>query len=609
MFSMMNYIYFILIGTINPIYSIQIHWLDSLSYQITRNPQIHQLVIFLNSNESQSSYQQRIILRKLMELPNLMIDVTKASFLTDFKELKRMNLVNRYIAIYEELHNSVSTDKLNGFLNLFVNITRKYPRPKCLFIVLSHRFSYSQIKDFLIYAWRHKFLDVSLLELRGNLRTKYVVPVYHTYNPFFTNFTRVNFDSNVELFPDKLSDVNQQVLQVPIFNLEPYVKVILNNKTGKSSIKGAFVDLLPIVTKHLNFHVNHTGGLLNMSLWSATDINILNNFNLSVMPTPLPRSEAIYKNDSYVQLDLGYVYEDLVILVPILPIAAGTVSLKIFTNILIIPFITGLCIKLVRLCKLNIERISMFEVLEVLLSLAARYQPTSTAGRFIFFSVIIVGMQYSLEFYTDLMENLVNDDVPFDSLEEIIDYPLTPYVNKALLNVTLGGNDSVTDLLQSRVIPIDSILNCTELLSTNKELACITPKLNAKMRSSIYQDADGSPVMKIAKPILFSQRWVYIFENSSPYMLKFQKLFNRLYQTGVFYYVIHQHVYYHAVSVMENEEEDTKGALFMQLIFILVIGCFFSTIVFLLELVVAFLVRYCWRGGLHLSRRIIKRKV
>ena len=590
------YLVIILSGfALNSVHGLGNNWLDSLLQQITETLGTYQIALFINSNKTISTPLQNTIFQQIIqEVPSVVIDLAKSPIPSDYKPLalpgfRNPRHVTLYLVIHREVSNSNSSTNLNAFFDFFVKLQPHYTQPKCLVILLSDKISNTYIRSVFKYAWAKKFLDFSILDVNADHHaTINTIPLLHYYNPFYGIFHREYFNSNFLIFPDKLYDGNGNSLKVPIFHFSPYLEVKMNNDSIIEKITGSYYELMPIIAKRINFYLEYIFEVENGTLSSILDDTNLQNSHLNMMPIPFPRSlQSSLTESSYLALDSGFIYEDVVVLVPVIEIGNINISLKIFQFIFIVPFITGCFSRLLHFLKIKCEKLMTFNVLQVLLSVSLHNPPKKLVGRIIYFCIIILSIQYARDFYSDLIDNLVNDEVTFNSFDDIIDYPLQPYVDRLLMERAFVDEDQFLGYVKKKSIPVEDVGECADLLQVNKTMACIAMRLRARVFTKRYLNKNRSPIMMIAKPVILSERWAYLFEKSSPYIDKFYDLLQRLFEFGVFKHIVNANYRKKSLEVEEDkeEEDDTQSDLFLQLQSILTFGYGVSVGVFCAELV------------------------
>ena len=136
--------------------------------------------------------------------------------LTNANDLKENNL-QRWVPTFELLRTS-----------LFYTT-----RLKCLIVVFENFIPIEYIKAILQLAWKFNFLDFTLLQI-----TKFKCLVAY-FNPFNHDFVFSNCAiSNINLFPNKLNNMHEYVLQTGVFSLcWPDCYFNSNSDTGKYLVK------------------------------------------------------------------------------------------------------------------------------------------------------------------------------------------------------------------------------------------------------------------------------------------------------------------------------------------------------------------------------------
>lgn len=123
-------------------------------------------------------------------------------------------------------------DNLNGiksFINFLISQLYVRKRPKCLIILSINNTDEIQVIEVLIYAWKKKFLDFTIMEKTSSI---------YYFNRFECIVYRKNLqDSNIKIFPDKLRNAHNYPLYMKNnYNADEFVHLRSSNKKVEINI-------------------------------------------------------------------------------------------------------------------------------------------------------------------------------------------------------------------------------------------------------------------------------------------------------------------------------------------------------------------------------------
>lgn len=127
------------------------------------------------------------------------------------------------------LHKSLIVTCINDLnqakicINFLVKNIPVYPRPKCL-IILYHDQKYNftcEIMNVLKYAWIHKILDFTVINLTEEKNNIF----FHYLNPFDSKVIKIEFNDQVQVFPNKFKHMKNYPLNVTFCSMDLYEKM------------------------------------------------------------------------------------------------------------------------------------------------------------------------------------------------------------------------------------------------------------------------------------------------------------------------------------------------------------------------------------------------
>lgn len=126
---------------------------------------------------------------------------------------------------------------------------------------------------------------------------------------------------------------------------------------------------------------------------------------------------------------------------------------------------------------------------------------------------------------------------------------------------------------------------CIHLLMRTDNAVCIMPSIRANYFVSENLNAEGKPIMKIAEPSFRFDYTALSYEKSSPYAEKMDKIIQYLLESGISGLWEHR-AHTHRAQIHQLNKTSAviiDDCLLTQLIIILFIGYFISTLIFMYE--------------------------
>lgn len=228
-----------------------------LTEKVTINLHYHQIVLLIDKDMQQTRAQTEYLKKCILqEHPTMLID---------FNSLHVVKTRLRYpsfgsprsTTFYMLLYHRDSDLNFQDVLNDYIELWPQSIRPKWLSIDLSSDNiitpSKSKYNLLLLDAWRHKFLDFTLVEIKGSNQT-----VLHSYNPFTEQFTAEIFTHETDIFPDKLMNMHGHTLKTRFIH-EPPSLYLEQDKFGKIvGINGTDYRIIRTLSQVLKFNLNYT---------------------------------------------------------------------------------------------------------------------------------------------------------------------------------------------------------------------------------------------------------------------------------------------------------------------------------------------------------------
>lgn len=455
-------------------------------------------------------------------------------------------------------------EEFKPFVDFLIPKLSVRKRPKCL-IAYSRNFQHANemaLIDTLKYAWKKKFLDFSFISTPSS-------SVYY-FNPFCSIVYLKKLNDEVEIFPDKLLNLNGHPFYIP--NLKH-----LNNSLFLQSHRK--------VNINSKFDITFVAKVLNQSLVVKR--------NLTHPPTSLNHMES-HGLDMHTYWPIRYDYlsnysvssevelENFVAIVPVIPLPRSDISFKIYYVFPLTSPIVFFLLYLFNRFQAISRHIRTFDIVQILLSQPIKCLPQKMAHRMIFVTAIIVSVKIMNDFLANtFIMQFEQEEIPFNTHKDLWNSQLQPYTDSYTVK-EIKPNDEYLTRIIDRTRIVDNIVDCIETLNNWKNVTCITYEFLAKIYQAKFPDA-----MKVAKtPVFTVNGRFYVFAKASPYAMKFLEVIRRAREADLMYW----EVLVDPCSVFWNFEKETRGAHgkainSRQLLIILWFGFFVSGVIFIIELI------------------------
>lgn len=478
----------------------------------------------------------------------------------------------RDTTVYIILQGKNSSVRVNDTLN---KLTKKSPismRPKCLVI-------YSQTKNLLDVetkkilheAWSLKFLDFTII--RVNIHG---VPIdYINYNPFKNIFNFGYWKNKYDLFPDKLIDVNKYPLNLPVYQLPPYM-VIKSQNGNVISVHGHTpLIYLTAIAKKLNFKLNFT---------YYQDESPVKEYYKLIFSVANGQSHMtaikFYFSDHIFDLKvlLGYPYDigKWVMVAPIFLEYNIDIPLETFLYVVSFILILLIFVTTLKVLKMNSKQWNMLNLFGVLIGMGVS-QPIKNTDRIIFLTLAIVSIVYSGDFFSTFTDIKVSGtEKEFNTYEDI---------NKLQIPVYTTGNKSVFGTeFQKKVLYHDLMFNHSDCLAKviyTRNGICVLNLQTAIFAVTNNLNAQGKQVMKIPDISIDPEFIGFFYEKGSPFAEKIEKLMLRMIQFSISPI---RKIYNLRLHYTEDESSDNDETIIKTALSILIVGSFIATVTFAYEL-------------------------
>lgn len=410
-------------------------------------------------------------------------------------------------------------DQVMYFLEFYDKSYPIHARPKCLIIFEeeSNVTSDHSIKALLEFAWTKKFLDATVLQVSPHENQTQL----YTFNPFLNEFKKSFLTENSDFFPNKLRNLNKYSFRTPIAHLPPYMTTEkdANGKVQLSS--GHNYKFLKVALMLMNLHheqilFDSSGQFEKLVLNQSVNMYSIPHINLKSFWAPL----LILHDDC-----IPYVG----IMVPE-PIFKFNISIEFLTFFIYFP-ITLITIKcIITILHLKNFDFEILEVIRLIFGMPLLMIPKKIFKRILIVFLFFTSMLFSIDLVTHLLNNIVvYDEVKFNSMEDITksDYKLAMnVVVRSIIFNTDKGYDP--EFIKKKVIHENIV--CPHPTMKDKTI-CVLSMLRAKgvMKNSNYKMIGVNFACNVAG---------YPFERASPYIDRFKSVFMRMYESGIYKWIL-----------------------------------------------------------------------
>ena len=567
-------------------------WLNTFEKQMLNNIKSSQLIIFSNNSlQTKSQYQDITIAMLIKIIPCINIDTMKLMTSDDHLYLevplfKNPRQTSTFVMTYyaEQLYEAFQILNFKNYIDFIDTVFSFYQRPKCLILFINNKQSTEDfLKIILRYAWSKKFLDFTIMELDTQYAEKTDVfsPNLYYLNPFLDTLTKVVVDSNIEIFPDKLNNLNGYPLIFPVMSLPPIIELIKDSKGNIIKTKTDKFGIVEITAAKLDFYMKFISAESNITFYE--DMKIVNKL-LQNRKADMGSALAPSLNIPAIgELDFGHGCTSFVAIIPIIKENYINIPTDIYMYLFIIPSMLVITLYVMNILKIQKTRWSVLDILQVLFgfSIPTKKFPRKSSERIIFLSIIAVSMQYTLKFYSKILDiNLESSEISFNSIEEIIGSPFDVHMSAIYYKRVFDTDVESIVTLKQKLKTVPDTGSCVKMILAGNKTICIIPENYAE-----YYVMKNKGLMTIAKPEFFCERLIYMTANAFPYYEKFSKIFHKIHSSGLLQASIHTYR-----KTVYNEQSKNSANDVTDVIIAICSIYLISLIVFLLEIIIK---KYC----------------
>lgn len=334
-------------------------------------------------------------------------------------------------------------------------------------------------------------------------------------------------DSSNSIFPDKLNNMNNYSLRIPVYNATPYLSVW--TESDEEIIvngKGCCV-YFEILARKINFNLHFIlEKEIGMDAINSA-IEKLENNTFTMLPLEGLVISMLYGRN----ITLGNFVNSskLVFIVPNTSNIRLDFSLAKLIYIACFSLITLILIITVHFLKPASTFLKGFQIFRILLCIST-WQPRGFSERIIFFTIAVLSTIYSSDFFSTLIDmKFIRYEQRFDSFEDLINSKLSIYSN---LEVNEYDTEEVKQLF-SISKKLTSFMDCIEKLVATNDVACMSGHWLALDLIESYTHMHGTSPLRISGLSFRYDFNAYSFEKASPFVEKFNLLHQRILEGGL----------------------------------------------------------------------------
>jgi hypothetical protein len=541
------------------------------------NYDYYQIAIFLNRANNNVSNNYDLLEKISRNNPTIVIDMSKLQLQSADIYKSRHYIFKRKSTLLIIIQRTFNSDDVLRTLDFYIELLLKGMRPRCLIVISDRVSSKILIENNLYYAWKRKFLDVTVINV--NIEEDKVNAEILNYNPFSETYNYEQYTSKTDIFPDKLRDLKRYDLRVPFINSEPdmFVERTINNVI---EYDGSGFSIIKYVGYALNFHINVDTGFGSF----VSAFNQLKNSNFNLMCFPLFITESLINE----KLEIGKIHSFETYRAMIIPRTTLSMSVSFIT---FLPFALSVLVIFLGTYALNIARkhLRVFDILRLIFGQPALTPPKKVPERIVFITIAILSIIFLPTIIAKITGVIVSQQPPpIDSFKDAVNAKLQPYAFHGLLELLSNDDDKYASLITSNIILYNDTDFCLRLLLTSTEhTMCFTPETQAKMYANKYRKPDGSPMIKLTDLRVSLMAEALIYEEGSPFVEKFDQVVQLMVESGVWLLWGPKYLNLQSMDREGNTSVDNKDhVVSVQLLLMYISGCLFAFCTFIVELLV-----------------------
>lgn len=454
---------------------------------------VYQVTIFTENSQDKKNVQAHSLLTSIAkEFPTVLLDMYEIKSSRDKQSLDMPAFYNpRRTTLYIILHNDQFHFKnLHDVLDSFTEISPTLMRPRCLVIFFNDNFSLeNNLKGLLLYAWHLKFLDFTVLNVDSANQFLLL-----NYNPFVKHYGIEYSQTNMHLFPNKLTDVKNHSFKIPVPNCAD------NLKDNKTRIE-ICVDVLPflnIISKIFNFSLTFT----NEHHSTLATVSLIKSITMQLKTNQIQMAHSVTRINVYGTNVYGNDYVigrcttngKRVFIVPLIPKSELRICQMIIPYVILFPSLIFFFYITAYMLKLPSNQWTILDIYQVILGVS-KSQPLRFVERILFFTLTLLSMDFAVDFLSTLTDiKIAHEMEHFDTFEDIIRSNLTVY---SYSQIEGEVNDLNLKKILSNTKMIPSAKECLRMLLHDRNIICIASYRRAM--AELY-NTDAGSLIQISKP-------------------------------------------------------------------------------------------------------------
>lgn len=186
--------------------------------------------------------------------------------------------------------------------------------------------------------------------------------------------------------------------------------------------------------------------------------------------------------------------------------------------------------------------IGEFEFVQIFLGQSIKHVPNKLLEKIILLTIIVATVKIMNDFLLDaLLIQFENEEMPFDSFEDLYNSKLQTYTNLLYLSNPkfLEISESFPYLIKilNSTLTVNKMNSCLNTIMKWKNVSCIDITIDPEYYVSYFRNPDGSAAIKAALPYIYETvHTFYQFANGSPYAIKFQNILQKVEESNLFHW-------------------------------------------------------------------------
>ena len=578
---MLEKIVFILAVTlmnISSIYGVENVSIDILINKIFNHKNVNQTVIFLSDIDIA---RQNAFIRKMTDrAPALLIDITTITKTDDtrFFELPVLKYPRSsapFIFLQNHDSDKLHLDRIHRMLDKFIMNAPNAVPPRCLLILFSRNTMMDDgcLRNLLIKYWSLRFIDFTVIKLSRN------DSVMLNYNPFLDTYNEERLDSTSEIFPNKLTNLNNYPIKIAAFDYDPFI--ILSKNETQVDISGTESGYIKILSEKLKFTLD----IVNVSKSSIFDsfedaLRLIESNQAQIIALECYAGIYLYGHNVTIgrTTDIG----KYVLITPISWVSKVNVSLNTFISILLYPMLIYSVFAIAVVLKLPLGHWKGIYIFQTLLCSPLVRQPKDTPHRIIYLSLILISMTHSNNVFSSLLDiKVTHDEEPFDTFEQVHQSGLPIIVPKLLYDKFFENSDDQAFLsLKSQMRVMDPIKGLNYSPPHHRRQIYVTSIPYARYFIASSENRYKVKSMKITGPTLYDGIASFPYERGCVFAEIFDRIIQRIIESGIPTLWNTNGSGYD----LEKPKEGRENVFFSEIILILSVGYLISAVAFVLEI-------------------------